>query len=956
MTEDNEKDRKIAGYRIENAQFLKPLKIPSQPSRVETLFYLRPLADAVEKDNTSEYRLCVNEDGNWEEFCRGKIQFEYESPETQVDGGKELFKEALRQIALVDHGLKDCDLPIATEELYEMFHDAGAQYGEAFQVLSNVLCSTFSTQSAAEISLGKWTARSHTEFAQPYVFHPTTMDGLFQTIVPALSKGGRQKLPTMIPSRIGKLWVSKDLESTFITSDGSTSEAKNTERHLCSSLEWKPDLDVACCNQVTEYCEQSRPQQPSPEKFYQDLRLMIFFFITDTLTKLAELPTPEGHIARYIDWMHEQVRRYDEGNISISQAELGQMCDDGMYRDELIQRLQHRNCEGKFFAIIGANLFDMLRGSVDPLILLFEGDLAQAYYQEQNSAPQVFTPFAAYLGALTHKNPSIKILEVGAGTGGATGPVLKALVSPDADGQGSRRYSRYDFTDVSPGFLEGAEERFKDHQDTMRYMTLDIEIDPCSQGFQEEEYDLIFASNVLHATQDLNSTLLNTRKLLKPGGKLVLFEVTESHMMRTGFAFGLLAGWWQATNDDRFWRPCLTEAAWKDALCTSGFSGIDVFIPDHHAPKCHESSIMVTTAASTALLNKPLSGTSITIVTHGDNNSQLDLVILEPNPNTNYIFLLEIDNAFLSNITESEFAKLKSIIRCSKSILWVTQEQGSTVARPEIDMVTGFARAIRSEYVELKFATLALEGSSCLNTSTEMIRKALEQVIDTSVDRFEPEYRQRGGILEISRVVGENKSNRMLAAKTAQQEWKMQAFGNDVPLKLHIAAPGLLDSLEFHEDHEASQFLLDDEIEVEVKVTGVNFRDCLIALGRLSEDNVGSECAGVVRRFGNRVTDFCQGDRVAVSSMGAFKTYVRANKSCVIRIPDEMSFIQAASLPTTALTAYHALYNVARLQPGETVLVHTGAGATGQMAIQIAQHLQAKVYTTVGSTEKQRFL
>ena len=88
------------------------------------------------------------------------------------------------------------------------------------------------------------------------------------------------------------------------------------------------------------------------------------------------------------------------------------------------------------------------------------------------------------------------ILEIGAGTGGATLPVLEALASHGMKGSGLTRYSRYDFTDITAGFFERALEKFKDHRKTMNFKVLDIEIDPCRQGYHEGEYDLIIAANV----------------------------------------------------------------------------------------------------------------------------------------------------------------------------------------------------------------------------------------------------------------------------------------------------------------------------------------------------------------------------------------------------------------------------------------------------------------------------
>lgn len=462
--------------------------------------------------------------------------------------------------------------------------------------------------------------------------------------------------------------------------------------------------------------------------------------------------------------------------------------------------------------------------------------------------------------------------------------------------------------------------------------------------------------------------------------KLVLFEVTEPHMMRAGFAFGLLKGWWLATNDERWWSPCLTEPAWNNALRQTGFGGIDVLFPDYHETQLHERSIMIATASSDSHEESRLSEMSAAIITVNEITSQQELgrqlqkqlksthdmhcellSLEQAAANTGsdiaiHICLLEVDNLFLSGLQEGEFESLKRIISSSKCIVWISRDGGIYSKRPEFGMVFGFARAIRSEYSQLKFVTIALEESVYPVKSAETILKILRRTLMLRTAQIEPEYRQRNGMHEISRIIGNSHLNHTLTAKTASEERTTRPFGQRFPLELHVASPGFLESLEFHEDPVADKPLGENEIEVEVKVTGVNFRDCLIALGRLQEKRLGTECAGVVKQIGSKVTNVVQGDRVSVASTNTYKTLVRANALCAVRIPDDMSLIDAASLPTTAITAYYALLKVARLQKDETILIHSGAGATGQMAIQIAQYVQAKIYTTVGSMDKQQFL
>jgi SAM-dependent methyltransferase len=160
----------------------------------------------------------------------------------------------------------------------------------------------------------------------------------------------------------------------------------------------------------------------------------------------------------------------------------------------------------------------------------------------------------------------LRILELGAGTGGTTSFLLPHL-PPDQ--------TQYRFTDVGALFLQKAQERFGAYS-FVQYRPLDIEQDPASQGFEPHQQDIIIAANVLHATQDLNQTLAHVRQLLAPGGLLILMEGTRPQGW-LDLIFGLLPGWWRFT--DRELRPdypLLDRHQWRQILLDHGFSAVTV--------------------------------------------------------------------------------------------------------------------------------------------------------------------------------------------------------------------------------------------------------------------------------------------------------------------------------------------------------------------------------------------
>ncbi|WP_341675851.1 type I polyketide synthase [Niveibacterium sp. SC-1] len=181
--------------------------------------------------------------------------------------------------------------------------------------------------------------------------------------------------------------------------------------------------------------------------------------------------------------------------------------------------------------------------------------------------------------------------------------------------------------------------------------------------------------------------------------------------------------------------------------------------------------------------------------------------------------------------------------------------------------------------------------------------------------------------------------------------------------KLGLSLPGQLRNLSW----QAATLPLpgDGEVLVQVHATGLNFRDVMYALGLLSDEalengfagaTLGLEFAGTVLQVGPEVAGFARGDRVVGFGSACFANRLITRDSTIAVIPTGMSFEAAATIPTTFLTAYYALHHLARVEPGERVLIHGGAGGVGIAAIQIARWLGATVFATAGSDEKREFL
>ncbi|MFJ2239305.1 SDR family NAD(P)-dependent oxidoreductase [Streptomyces sp. NPDC087859] len=254
--------------------------------------------------------------------------------------------------------------------------------------------------------------------------------------------------------------------------------------------------------------------------------------------------------------------------------------DAGALRAELAAVYPHNVGALELIGDCAAALPDVLAGRRSGLELLFPGGsdhrLAPLYSDDPRSAYFNAACAGAVRAAVTRMldaDPAarVSVLEIGAGTGGTSRPVLRAL-SPYANRIG------YDYTDLATGLVRRAEQRLGADHPFARFRVLDIAADPESQGFSEGGWDVVLAANVLHATPDLRRTLTHARRLLRPGGVLVLNEATRV-LDSVNVVFGLTDGWW-AYRDGELrlpHSPLLSPGAWRAVLAAAGFRDIQAY-------------------------------------------------------------------------------------------------------------------------------------------------------------------------------------------------------------------------------------------------------------------------------------------------------------------------------------------------------------------------------------------
>ncbi len=179
---------------------------------------------------------------------------------------------------------------------------------------------------------------------------------------------------------------------------------------------------------------------------------------------------------------------------------------------------------------------------------------------------------------------------------------------------------------------------------------------------------------------------------------------------------------------------------------------------------------------------------------------------------------------------------------------------------------------------------------------------------------------------------------------------------SEIAQKLRFDPSGRLEDLHIEPAARTEPAL--NEVEIQVRATGLNFRDVLTALGMLpARASVpGAECSGTIVRVGASVRDWKIGDHVLAFAPASMQTFVNVPSDFVVGKPAALTFTEAAGIPVSFLTAEYGLHRLAHLAPGQRILIHAAAGGLGQAAVQLAMQAGAQVFATAGSPEKRAFL
>ncbi|PYI11208.1 putative polyketide synthase [Aspergillus sclerotiicarbonarius CBS 121057] len=913
-----------------------------------------------------EFSIASHDGSSWNQHCSGYIVNGCAAPAPVASSEKYARK-------------------VSASRWYQTMAKVGLNYGPRFTGLDDITASPLERKTTMTVTDQPLPGESL------YALHPTTLDLILQSWMVASVQGEYRLLNKLfLPRFIEEFYVSPashqriDLHTVAIgpaamargescgvangrvvyfmrgftaTPLEQSSKEKPTDQ-TAMTLQWKPDFSFA------DKSELMRPSGDRSSELQLVERLAVLCMI-NTRECLVGVHAWQPYFDKYRAWITRILDglSHTDNPLVSDFAELV-LLDPAQRRHAIRDMLEE--AKGTTLWAVGEairrahdHVVDVFEGRVGYVDLLFHGDLMSQFY-----AACGMSDVDDLFHLLGHTKPQLRVLEVGAGTGRLTSKLLPLLTSEFNE----RLYLTYTISDISSGFFVQCKKRFKQYA-ALEYKVLDISKDPMEQGFTPGQYDLIVASNVLHATPNITTTLKHCRALLKQDGHLFLDEgCPDRHFM--GYIMGLLSGWWLGEDDGREWSPVLSPAGWDTRLREAGFDGVEAMAFDNNPPYHMNASLLAVPIVSVEYPKR------ITLLTGGHgvcsplaqaaeaflraSGTEIDYRAWgEQVPvNQDLISFVDVDlpQPILEAVNEQTLTSFLQMVNNTSqaTVLWLTPPSQMTCQNPHAAQILGLARNMRLELAS-HFAILELEGNhpSTAQAVIQVLRKVQRTRMEPGELDPDLEYSLFNGKIYVPRFHWYSVPN-ALAGTGPVPDAKALA----------IRQRGMLQTL--HWTGIQLDPLGPDEVEVEMRAVGMNFHDLMTAMSILDgsvelgegSNSLGMEGTGYVTRVGMNVDHVRIGQRVVVyrPTSSTFATKVRSSSDFCVPCPEGLRDEEAAGMAVAYMTVLWCLVDKGQLQKGQSVLIHSAAGGVGIAALHVARWLGLEIYVTVGNDEKVNFL
>ncbi|VUC25637.1 unnamed protein product [Clonostachys rosea] len=988
-------EESITGYHLRDVDIANALNIPEDSTGLEIQLCLRPCDEKyLDHKNWWEFELCsCGEGGNWTKHGRGFVLAE--------------IKKTTTPLAVPDKSTflnTEVASNLDPEEVFASLRQMNFYHGPQFQNLLDI-------QRAEDKSITNIRLAPFITEEDDYVMHPTTLDSV---VVASYNVMDPKETPnsTIVPRGIRSMYMSKNTARFGTqTFQAFTQLLKQNKRGFETSVIIRANDSAEACIVIDGLQYQAIPRASDdqdgskdpvmvfqneyelditrtiPELVKESMKIALgeediafekkldkaaYFIISEALAQLntAEADEWDLHHRQFFDWMKATVAAADSNQLAPG-SRAWSKTSQGLRR-RLLDEVTVSGALGALLTTVGTKLASIIMGQDSLASSIGAGSVAQRYHHLSAAAKRTHAQLHKSIQLYAAKNPGSKVLEIGGGRGSLSKVILSAAQNERLPGVSL--FSHYDFTDLSSDEFDAAQKELARWESILTFKAFDARLGLAEQSFEKASYDLIVSSLAPEAVDCLPVILSTIKTLLKPNGQLILVVPTKSRLIAQ-VILGSLPTSWPENNESGKPSIVFSNSEWEESLEAAGFSKPQIKIDDCEDASYQSSNLIMATATST-----PSFPSQISIVHAGNTPPEAWSADLQQNiqeltgvspaieslsdvdvQGKVCIVTAELAESLIDNWSTEVFEKVRNMMLNARGVMWLTAGGIAEGQAPHLAQIQGVLRTLKQEDASIRRVHLDFNSEQDNYTSdkVQFITQVFQQSFDFNIEdaTVETEYAIKDGYLRVPRIYHDLPRDKETARVETDPEpvlkpWKQEG----VDLFWERGTSGLL-SQTYFVDKAPEPEVPEGEVEIEIKAFGLNFRDVLLALGQLDDTHTFHESCGVVTRLGPNTEEsgLKVGDRVCQVAPG-FGTKVTTKWTSCARIPDLMSFEEGAAIVVSYVTGYLGLVNIARLEKGETILIHAATGAAGQAALMLAQHIGAEVFVTCSSKVKREFL
>ena len=709
--------------------------------------------------------------------------------------------------------------PLNVDTFYQALKHIGFDYTGLFRRLNTI---------ERRMNQATSTAIEYPEDQEmPAMIHPALLDAAFQTLFAALHypEDGSMTAP-YVPTHIKSIRIMTETQSSenhqvtidsFITESEGSQIAGDLEIYNTKTGQPKIQVEDLACTSL------DRPRAANDKEIYAQTvwKADVSAGIPDLAVKHKDLSAElslvdicERLSYMYLRQLNAAVSREQVGSLAYNHQRIFEWID---YLFPIIQSGQHptvretwssddfdwlmeqaskypNEIDIQLINAVGTNLIAVVKEGASMLEHMTANDMLDRYYQFGLGMRDARNILNKSVSQIAHRYPRMNILEIGAGAGNGN---LAKLTLQEL-GHAFKSYTLTSDSVISPS---KAEEVLKSWATRIKFQALDIEGDLLAQGYVEHSYDLVIAANALHATKNPQDAVANVRKLLKPGGFLLLLEITGD-VLRTNFMMSGLPSWWPDGDDGRRYGPTSSVPQWTWILKETGFSGVDQVTNDLANDPRQTVSVMLSQAVNDEVMflrnplyppALPISLGSLCLIGRHERRKvditrymvsscrilgrgvpsivlldRIEDVLNQARPMNSVIFLQDLDEPIWKSLSEDKLSAFKKLFHEARQVLWVTS--GCRLENPFANMSVGLGRGLQAEYTHVQVQLLDVDPKG-LQTSNALIAEAAMRLIGYDAIKAsspnllwtsEPELVAENGKIMIPRVTADDILNERL--------------------------------------------------------------------------------------------------------------------------------------------------------------------------------------------------